>query len=244
MHNSDEIQSFQSVTEERKVLPIVTQPFTHLTERCFSFAISPVLHAAKYLYVKYVTSGLECLGRKGGQPLKPLRTMERFVRNLSTFATTCRQDLTGFHVQEERLNAGYKKLKRSVKESLMGSSKPPRVDPAHSAVRTQPRMRRNEQRTILPPLQKRANSDLQPSPFPVRSYALPAQPCQAAARMYRPKARALIEDERLELIDEYVSHPSEEGALLLDGRIDPILRVGDFSVHEMRWKGRVPTAVV
>jgi hypothetical protein len=46
--------------------------------------------------------------------------------------------------------------------------------------------------------------------------------------MYRPKARTLIEDERLELIDEYASYLNEEGALLFDGRIDPVLRVGNF----------------
>jgi hypothetical protein len=65
----------------------------------------------------------------------------------------------------------------------------------------------------------------------------------AAVRLYRPKARDRIQEDRLELIDDYVRYPSDEGALVLDGKIDPVLRVGSFHPNEMKWNGVIPIAV-
>jgi hypothetical protein len=169
--------------------------------------------------------------------------MDRFVRGLSGFATSCRRDLTGFHIQEESLNAGFKVLRETVRQSLLESSKPKAFDPTHSGVRTQSKGRR-PQGPIVPQLQTRPVSHIQPLPFPIRGYALQAHPCMAASRLYRPRVREVQEEDRLELIDEYIKYPSVEGALLLDGKIDPALKVGNFDPNELKWNGSVPVTVV
>jgi hypothetical protein len=166
--------------------------------------------------------------------------MERFVRGLSSFANSCRQDLTSFHVQEESLNAGFRVLKHSVKQSLLGSPKPKAVDPRNSAVRSRSRTVKDDQKLRLPSLEVeiKAQPALQPLPFPVRRYALPSQPCKPALRLFQPKVGIL------ELIDEYLKYPNPEGALLLDGTIDPVLRVGAFNPNELKWNEKVPVTIV
>jgi hypothetical protein len=134
----------------------------------------------------------------------------------------------------------FRDLQHDVQRSIRGAQKPKPVDGIHSPDKS--RLRR---RLPLPPLGRPASaSHLEPAPFPVRHYALPAQPCTAAARLYRPKAREQIQEDRFEMIDEYIIYPSPEGALELNGMVDPVLRVGTFAPDEMKWQGRVPMTVL
>jgi hypothetical protein len=170
--------------------------------------------------------------------------MERFVHGLSSFSRACRADLTGFHVQEESLNATFRNLQRAIKYTLLGSQRPRRIDPGRSLSKLPQRF--HAETSKLPPLEKatQRRSELQPVPFPVRSYALRAQQCRAAIRLYRPKARERIAEDRLELIDEYVNHPRPEVALMLDGDVDPALRVGNFHPNELKWNGPMSLEIV
>jgi hypothetical protein len=56
-------------------------------------------------------------------------------------------------------------------------------------------------------------------------------------------ARARIEEDRLDLVTEYMNWPSEEMAMELDGLVDPGLRVGNFHPRELKWAGNVPISV-
>jgi hypothetical protein len=171
--------------------------------------------------------------------------MDRFVHGLSNFAGACRADLTGFHVQEESLDAAFRGLQHSVKHSLLGSTRPPPIDATRTAVKSHRRRAPPDPGLPVPAGPQIARrGPLQPMAFPVRSYALRVQPCMAAVRLYRPKARERIEGDRLDLIDEYAAYPTPEVAQLLDGKIDPALRVGSFHADELRWNGRVPVDVV
>jgi len=168
--------------------------------------------------------------------------MQRFIRDLSTFANICLHDLSGFRHQEEKLDDHFTDLQVEVKQSMRGPPKQVRklgqVEPVRASskpVRLDP----------LPPLHKLPGEPtvLIPAPFPVRHYSLRAQPCRAAVRIFRPKARDRIREDRLEVIDEYLQYPSADGAQQLDGRIDPILRVGNVNPNDMKWNGRVPVNV-
>jgi hypothetical protein len=175
--------------------------------------------------------------------------MRRFVRGLGRFADRCREDLSGFRFKEQFLDVSFKDLQQDAKRSIRSAQKPKPVGGAQSAMKSRLRLHAGEQRLRLPPLGRRRPEStsavqLEPAPFPVRHYALPAQPCAAAARLYRPKARERIEEDRFEMIDEYVRYPNPEGALELDGRIDPVLRVGTFAPDEMKWNGRVPMSLL
>jgi len=174
------------------------------------------------------------------------RQMEKFVRGLGSFATACREDLSGFKFKEQFLDLSFKDLQESVKLSIRCAQKPKPADPGNSAMKSRYKLHPDERPLPLPPLQKRppreSNSiHLEPVPFPVRHYAMRAQPCQAASRIYRPKARERLQEDRLEMIDEYIKFPNPEGALELDGGVDPVLRVGTFQPDEMKWNGRIPT---
>jgi hypothetical protein len=171
--------------------------------------------------------------------------MERFIRDLSTFASVYRSDLTTFHVKEESFDARFRQLQRTVKGSIQSVKRPKAVDPP-AAVRSGQAPPANGRRSAPPALARAggACAQLAPMPYPVRLYALPAQPSRAAGRIYRPRAREGIDGARLDLIDEFVNYPTPEGARLLDGRIDPALRVGDFSANELRWNGSVISQIV
>jgi hypothetical protein len=177
------------------------------------------------------------------------KSMRTFVRGLGRFADRCREDLSGFRFKEQFLDVNFKDLQQDVKRSLLGAPKPKPVDGCQSAVQSRLRLRPDGRRLPLPPLGGEAPrlasaTQLEPAPFPVRHYALPAHPCTAAARLYRPKARERMLEDRFEMIDEYIKYPSPDGALELDGRIDPVLRVGAFAPDEMKWNGRVPISVL
>jgi hypothetical protein len=169
--------------------------------------------------------------------------MDGFVRSLSSFASACRQDLSGFRAQEQSLNMNFKALKLTIKRLEQGPGRSRAANPPHPLAKSHPRSIPDKQK--LPPLEavSRRRLDLQPVPFLVRSYAMRAQPCRAAARLYRPKARERIEEERLDLIDEYVNFHSPETAVMLDGQIDPALRVGPFHPNELKWNGQIPLSV-
>ncbi|OHT16871.1 hypothetical protein TRFO_41499 [Tritrichomonas foetus] len=85
---------------------------------------------------------------------------------------------------------------------------------------------------------------LRPVPFPTRYYALRAQPCKAAKRLYQPRALMQRQEERLEQIDEYMKYPNEERASNLDGRVDPVLHIGTFAPDEFQWATPVESQIL
>jgi hypothetical protein len=165
--------------------------------------------------------------------------MERWIRGLSTFAGVCRDDVSELRVHEQSLDDNYTELKHEVKLTIRGLMKPPdrpsrHIEPARARARPLPPLRESVAPRPAP---------LLPAPFPVRHYSMRVQPCRAAVRIFRPKARERLREDRLEVIDDYLQYPTAEGAERLDGRIDPILRVGRFNPNEMKWNGTVPTNV-
>lgn len=178
------------------------------------------------------------------------KNMRRFISGLSKFAGVCRSDITDMRYQEKTLDKSFRALQLNVKRKIMGATKPQtRNKPYISPLEMRQRLHPDERKLPLPPLEDRVtqsadDSQLRPMPFPLRHYALRAQPCRAATRLYRPRAKQTLEEERFEMIDEYVKYPSQEGALMLDGRIDPVLHVGVFNKNEFKWNGKIPTQVL
>lgn len=180
----------------------------------------------------------------------PDKNMRRFITGLSKFAVVCRTDITDMRHQEKTLDRSFKDLQLNVKRKIMGATKTHTGQKTHiSPLQLRQRLHPDERKLPLPPAEERVtqsanDSQLRPMPFPLRHYALRAQPCRAATRLYKPKAKQMLEEERFEMIDDYVRYPSEEGALMLDGRIDPVLHVGVFNKNEFKWNGKITTQVL
>jgi hypothetical protein len=66
-----------------------------------------------------------------------------------------------------------------------------------------------------------------------------AHPCQIARRFYQPRAKDRLNDDRFELIDDYLTYPTDDGAAVLDGKVDPVLHVGGFGPNELQWRSPV-----
>jgi len=180
------------------------------------------------------------------------RSLRRFIGGLSTFVGVCQGDISSMRGQERSLQTSYRALESSVQRSLLGASKGQSAKAHVSPLELRTRLRPDEQRLRLPPLEARTVpsapsvdvSQLHPMPFPVRHYAMRAVPCPAAARFYRPRARVALQEERFEVIDDYLRFPNEGDARRLDGQIDPVLHVGSFGPNEFKWSGKVPTQVL
>jgi hypothetical protein len=162
--------------------------------------------------------------------------MKRFLHGMSDFGRTCRSDLTDFHTQERFLDDNYKAIKRQITDSMR---EPPPPKPLRASVPAM-RPRRLPVAPIVPTAPAFADRKiLVPAPFPLRHYALRPQPCRQAARIFRPKAQNAIWDDRFELIDDYLLWPTEHVASVLDGTIDPILHVGEFTPDDFKWRASV-----
>ena len=181
--------------------------------------------------------------------------MRRFISGLAGFARVCRSDVSNMRQQERTLARDYMSLQTSVKKTLVWQ-KPKLttkefVTPMATRARTQieeekePRSSDTSATELAPTRRTHSLSVLaNPMAFPVRHYGMRAQPCKAAERIYRSKARESLREERIDMIDEYLNWHTPEIAAQLDGTIDPVLHVGKFEKNELRWKGETkPSAL-
>ena len=176
--------------------------------------------------------------------------MRRFISGLAGFARVCRSDLSNMRQQERTLARDYRSLQTSVKKTLVWS-KPklstkeliaPMALRAKTQVSEEKPCRSNEPISEGVDLSTRQRTNsmsvlAHPMPFPVRHYGMRAQPCKAAERIYRSKAREALREERIDMIDEYLNWHTPEIAEQLDGSVDPVLHVGNFESNELKWKG-------
>ena len=168
--------------------------------------------------------------------------IEKFLRGLNNFAAICRDDLTGVKTREEDLDGSFRQIQADLKRRMTAEKPKARATPSVIS-------RRGGGKIIVPKkndIKNGANTDLslRPVPFPTRYYALRAQPCRAASRLYRPKALETRNNERLEQIDEYMKFPTEEKAEELDGKVDPVLHVGNFNSDQIRWRSQIKPQIL
>lgn len=167
--------------------------------------------------------------------------MQKFISELSEFAGVCKTDLSGMRDKEKSLDNNFKSLQGGVKKSILNANRPNFTKNQMSAMKQRHRLHPDERPLPRPTFSEDNETveeeSMKPMPFPTRHYALRAQPSKIPERFYKPKAREQLQEDRLELIDEYMKYPTPNIAKNLDGRVDPVLHVGVFDPNELHWTG-------